>query len=82
MEIDKLKKKKFDVPFIAITESWIKQHISDAQLTIDEYNVFRADREKSKNGGALLYVHTAIIIDNHVLINLFPPLCMYLLLQK
>ena len=35
IEIEKLKKKNFIVPFVAITESWIKPHISDAQLVIN-----------------------------------------------
>ena len=64
MEINDLNKKNFDVPFIAIAETWIKPHISDAQVNIDGYNIFRADRKCSKNGGVMLYIHKAIIIDN------------------
>ena len=64
-EIEKIQKKNFNIPFIAVVESWIKPHISDAQVAISGYNIFRADREHYKNGGALLYIHTSIIIDNY-----------------
>ena len=62
-EVLSLKQQSIFVPFIAITESWVKPCISDGQLYIDNYSVFRADREVSKNGGVLLYVHNSIIID-------------------
>ena len=49
-EVLSLKQQSIFVPFIAITESWVKPCISDG-------------REVSKNGGVLLYVHNSIIID-------------------
>ena len=62
-EILILKEQSITVPFIAVTESWIKPHISDGQLHITNYNIYRADRKLSKNGGVLVYVHESIIID-------------------
>ena len=62
-EVITLKQQSIYIPFIAITESWIKPHICDGQMLIENYNIFRADREVSKNGGVLLYVHNSIIID-------------------
>ena len=63
-ELLELQKSDFTVPFIAITESWLKEHITDAQINIVDYNIFRSDRKLSRNGGALLYIHRKIIIDN------------------
>ena len=51
------------MPFIAICESWVKPFISDGQLHIDNYSIYRADRESSNNGGVLLYIHNSITID-------------------
>ena len=53
-EVSTLNKQNILVPFIAVVETWIKPFISDSQLHIDNYNVFRADRKFSKNGGTLL----------------------------
>ena len=52
------------VPFIALTETWLKPFISDAQIAIPDYNVFRADRVTRSHGGALLYVHTDLPVTN------------------
>ena len=51
------------IPFVAIVESWLKPHMSDAQVTIPNYNLFHADKELSENGGSLLYILDAIPID-------------------
>ena len=40
---------------IGLTESWLKPHISDAQIDMQLFNVFRADRVNRERGGALLY---------------------------
>ena len=59
-EIDELINCGFYIPFIAINESWLKDNISDAQIYIENFNVFRSDRKKSKNGGVVLYVNKNI----------------------
>ena len=42
---------------IGITESWAAGHISDAELQLDGYDLFRCDRPlPNKGGGVLLYV--------------------------
>ena len=38
------------VKFVAITETWLQDHIKDAQLTIDGFHVTRCDRG-SRGGG-------------------------------
>ena len=45
------------IAWIAATESWLKPHITDAQISIPNYSVIRSDRLKSIRGGTLLYIH-------------------------
>ena len=52
------------VPFIAISESWLKPHISDAQVTIPDYEIVRQDRKHRDRGGVLLYVHNTLPISD------------------
>ena len=52
----KEKNKELFVPFFAITETWLRPHISDAQVHISGYDLVRSDRRKRKGGGVLLYV--------------------------
>ena len=40
-----------------------KQRVMDAQINIEHYYIFRSDRQKSKNGGVLLYIDKDIIVD-------------------
>ncbi|KAL5268182.1 hypothetical protein ACHWQZ_G002141 [Mnemiopsis leidyi] len=49
-------------PFIAITESWLKGYVTDAQVSIDNYQVFRSDRPDRVGGGCLLYVHDQLVV--------------------
>ena len=62
-EIELLTDKDFFVPFIALTETWLKPVINDSILNMNNYNIFRADRNKRLNGGVLLYTHQNITID-------------------
>ena len=47
-------------PVIIITETWLKDHVTDAQVNIDNYQILRSDRKKRKRGGTLLYVHNKL----------------------
>ena len=49
-------------PFIAITESWLKSYVTNAQINIDNYQVFRSDRPDRVGGGCLLYVHDQLVV--------------------
>ena len=55
--------KNIYIPFITITETWLKPFISDSQVNIINYNVFRSDRKLSNNGGALIYLHKDIVVE-------------------
>ena len=48
------------VPFIALTETWLKSYISDAQIDIEHFNVYRSDRDARRGGGVMLYTHESI----------------------
>ena len=62
--VDHYSEKHF-VPFISVTETWLKPHIHDTQVSIPGFNIFRADRRLRIRGGALLYIHQSIpIIDS------------------
>ena len=47
---------------VAITETWLKDYISDAQVSIKGYNVYRSDRDKRKGGGSLLYLQDQLLV--------------------
>ena len=46
--------KKHALPFIALTETWLKSYITDAQLHVPGYLVSRSDRDSRVGGGVLL----------------------------
>ena len=47
-------------PIIALTETWLKPFISNAQVKLPTYDVYRSDRIKRDRGGALLYIKSEI----------------------
>ena len=64
-EILTLNKNNYSVPFVAIAETWLKDVITEAEITIENYNVYRADRLKYPHGGVLLYIHQKIMINEY-----------------
>ena len=55
-----LRNNKDYIPYIAVTETWLKNYITDAQIAIENYHIVRADRIKRRRGGTLLYIHDNI----------------------
>ena len=45
------------IAILAVVESWLKNHIADAQIHLPNYQTLRSDRESSARGGTLLYIH-------------------------
>ena len=45
---------------VVITETWLNDHITDAQILIPCYVPYRADRKNSTGGGAIIYLHNGI----------------------
>ncbi|MEW8548554.1 MAG: reverse transcriptase family protein [Candidatus Thiodiazotropha sp.] len=42
---------------IGITETWLNSDVRDAEIDLNDYELFRCDRVDGKGGGSLLYVH-------------------------
>lgn len=63
-ELSTLNKQKIAVPFVALAETWLKNEITDAEIKIPGYAIFRSDRAATPHGGVLLYVHQKIPIIN------------------
>ena len=49
-----------DPHIIGITESWANTYISDAELGLTGYVMFRKDRIGRRGGGVILYVKESI----------------------
>ena len=50
---------------IGVTESWANENISDAELKLNGYELFRCDRKTGhRGGGILLYVKDILYILN------------------
>ena len=45
---------------VVLTESHLKEDIRDAEIKIDELEIFRTDREAYKNGGVIIYVKSKL----------------------
>ena len=52
---------EFPPAFVAITESWLKGYITDAQISIRDYAPLRSNRPQRKGGGCLLYLHKTLV---------------------
>ena len=58
--IEQLESEYGYTPILAICESWLKSHHTDAQVCIPNYQTLRADRKGRDCGGALLYIHNKL----------------------
>ncbi|GAA54653.1 hypothetical protein CLF_104618 [Clonorchis sinensis] len=66
---------------ITLTETWLTSNVSDAELSLDGYSIFRADSKRGRAGGVALYLHAALPIPI-VLSDTTPaPFCNALWLQ-
>ena len=52
------------VPFMCITETYLKSYITDAQVKVPNYVSFRADRTSRIQGGALIFTHDSFLTSN------------------
>ena len=44
---------------IGITESWCSEDIQDAEIKLNDYSIYRGDRQSCKGGGVILYIHNS-----------------------
>ena len=49
---------------MGVTETWLKSHITDAQIHIPYYVPFRCDRSRRTRGGTVLYIHEEIAVSD------------------
>ena len=59
------REKNIDLQFLALTESWLKPCVFDAQINLIGFNAYRADRVDRDRGGTILYINEGIPIDSH-----------------
>ena len=52
-----------------ITESWLQDHFTDAQVKLNGYESFRSDRCGRVGGGCILYVHEQLIVSANYSFN-------------
>ena len=52
------------LPFFVLTESHLSDKIFDAEVSIKDYNIIRADREIRNQGGVALYHHYLFTMDD------------------
>ena len=50
---------------ISITETWLKPHLTNAQLSITGYELYRSDRLEREKGGCCLYIHETLPVSDH-----------------
>ena len=51
------------ITFFAVTETHLNNLFFDAEVQISNYNIIRSDRITRKQGGAALYIHQSITVD-------------------
>ena len=51
------------IPFFVLTETHLKDYVLDAEVSIPNYNMLRADRKTRKNGGVVIYSHYTFSMD-------------------
>ena len=65
--VDKLEEQRSDfIPFIGITETWLKSYITDSQIAIENYSSLRSDRHRIQRGRVLMYVHNSLPVSEVV----------------
>ena len=61
---ERISGKSYDV--IAITETWANHGITDAELSLDGFNLYRKDRAAKRAGGIALYINEALQANTHM----------------
>ena len=45
---------------IGVTQSWCDSKITDAEISLPSYSLYRKDRSTGTGGGVLLYIHESL----------------------
>ena len=51
-------------PFFALIETHLNKDHFDAEISIENYTVYRSDRKDRKGGGVALYIHNSLIVNS------------------
>ena len=54
------KRRTLECDVIGVVETWLTDDISDAELKVSGYELYRKDRTESKGGGIILYVKESL----------------------
>ena len=57
--------KEADFDILGISETFIKEHTPENRVNIDNYKLFKFDREHTTQGGVALYVKTDIYVEQY-----------------
>ena len=49
------------IPYVVLTESHLSENIFDAEIHIENYNIYRAHRVRRKQGGTAIYMHEDLV---------------------
>ena len=60
-----------EVPFVAVTETWLKPYVEDSQITVnwEGYRVHRCDRNHRTGGGVMLLTHYKLPVEDHLAVD-------------
>jgi len=59
--MDELRHRAEEMDIIAVTETWATAEITDRELDIEGYIMYRRDRQQGKGGGVILYVTERLV---------------------
>ena len=51
------------IPYVVLTESHLSDNIFDAEIHVENYNIYRADRVRRKQGGTAIYMHEDLVVN-------------------
>ena len=61
---EEIQEKEKYIPFVVAVESHLSTDVLDAEIQIQNYNIYRSDRVERKQGGVIIYSYKDIIIDD------------------
>ena len=51
---------QYSPKIVAITESWCNETVNGSEIHLDNYKVYRNDKQSGRGGGVLLYIHCSL----------------------
>lgn len=59
-KMEEFRERVIGYDIIGVTETWGRSDITDAEMTVDGFTMFRVDRKDSRGGGVALYVNSSL----------------------